>query len=885
MRPPFALVAFSCAALIAFRYAVDHPGRVSHLILLSGQYAESMPQPFEEKVARVMRDDFAAAGSASSPASSPSPTRSRASRTAWRGRARPRPRCSSSPSGPSTAPMSTTCSPRVSVPTLALHGTLDKIVPYTHAEKMVAAIPGARLVTFEGAGHSLHGRHAVKVNHLIRDFVLDRPVEARRRSCPTTERKAPAAARAAPRPRSAARPLALEPDRPRPHPAGPRHRPPAPGDPPRRHRRFPRRRSLRPGRGGLGRAPAPGHPPAPRRERALRGLGRRPRAARLQRALGHGRDHGGQLHDLRRRRGARGLRPLGRRRGLGPRLLPAREPRARSGRPTPSSPTSSASCPCGTTGRRPSSSARLGQERREHRPPAPAPRRARPVHHGRRRGGRPRPRVRARPARTCGSGRASTSASPDTRTTSTPATYADKAALRHELGYRDDERVILVSAGGTSVGRNLLRKCADGVLPRWPTRSPTSRMLLVAGPRLDPAELPGGPRIDVRPVRAPSLSPSRRRPSRHRARAASPPRWSWRRSRRRSSTSRCATTSSRTSTWPAGSTAWAPASAWTTTRSARRSWGRPSSTTWASRFVPRRAGRRHRPRRAAHRRARSTQHDRDPTLRSLTSAGTTGGRRNIMAERTNDVDLDGVKAVRQDSPGQSRPGQAHGEGPVHLGARRRRRVVTVGAYTPSARTLVAADPALLDHDATTPAGARRGGLRARPRRRCLVAALAGCVTSGIATNAALFDVPIDGIEHRHGGRHRRPRAPRPRQVRPQRHQRHPLHGDHPEPRPRGQGPQVQGDHRPEVPSAGHPRQSREHHLEARLHSRAERAHAGRGQLHLHQGADPLRREGVRPRGRSPRSAAPPAGPATTSWRTTTGCRWRWPTRWSGWRWR
>src|SRR6185369_5382051 len=80
--------------------------------------------------------------------------------------------------------------PRISVPTLALHGTLDKIVPYTHAVKMVAAIPGARLVTFEGAGHSLHGRHAVKVNHLIRDFVLERSVESRAIP-PAAERQAP----------------------------------------------------------------------------------------------------------------------------------------------------------------------------------------------------------------------------------------------------------------------------------------------------------------------------------------------------------------------------------------------------------------------------------------------------------------------------------------------------------------------------------------------------------------------------------------------------------------------------------------------------------------------------------------------------------------------
>jgi predicted glycosyltransferase len=79
-----------------------------------------------------------------------------------------------------------------------------------------------------------------------------------------------------------------------------------------------------------------------------------------------------------------------------------------------------------------------------------------------------------------------------------PGTYADKAASRHELGYRDDERVILVSAGGTSVGRNLLRKCA-AAFSLVAHQIPDVRMLLVAGPRLDPAELPGGPRIDVRP--------------------------------------------------------------------------------------------------------------------------------------------------------------------------------------------------------------------------------------------------------------------------------------------------------------------------------------------------------------------------------------------------
>ena len=58
VRPPFALVAFSCAAMLAFRYAVEHPDRLSHLVLLGGQFSESVPQPFEEKVAPVIRNEF-----------------------------------------------------------------------------------------------------------------------------------------------------------------------------------------------------------------------------------------------------------------------------------------------------------------------------------------------------------------------------------------------------------------------------------------------------------------------------------------------------------------------------------------------------------------------------------------------------------------------------------------------------------------------------------------------------------------------------------------------------------------------------------------------------------------------------------------------------------
>jgi UDP:flavonoid glycosyltransferase YjiC (YdhE family) len=79
-----------------------------------------------------------------------------------------------------------------------------------------------------------------------------------------------------------------------------------------------------------------------------------------------------------------------------------------------------------------------------------------------------------------------------------PADYRDKATLRRELGYRDGERVILVSVGGTTVGRSLLRKCAEAFALVAP-RLPDTRMILVAGPRLAPEELPQGPQIEVRP--------------------------------------------------------------------------------------------------------------------------------------------------------------------------------------------------------------------------------------------------------------------------------------------------------------------------------------------------------------------------------------------------
>jgi len=70
-----------------------------------------------------------------------------------------------------------------------------------------------------------------------------------------------------------------------------------------------------------------------------------------------------------------------------------------------------------------------------------------------------------------------------------PAALGDRAELRKEFGYRPDEKVCIVTVGGSGVGRNLIERIVDG----YPTaRKAVSdlRMIVVTGPRLDPDSFP-----------------------------------------------------------------------------------------------------------------------------------------------------------------------------------------------------------------------------------------------------------------------------------------------------------------------------------------------------------------------------------------------------------
>jgi pimeloyl-ACP methyl ester carboxylesterase/predicted glycosyltransferase len=78
-----------------------------------------------------------------------------------------------------------------------------------------------------------------------------------------------------------------------------------------------------------------------------------------------------------------------------------------------------------------------------------------------------------------------------------PAAFGDREALRARLGYRPGERVCVVTVGGSGVGEHLLRRViaafgpAKGLVPEL-------RMVVVAGPRIDPATLPAADGLEVR---------------------------------------------------------------------------------------------------------------------------------------------------------------------------------------------------------------------------------------------------------------------------------------------------------------------------------------------------------------------------------------------------
>ena len=78
-----------------------------------------------------------------------------------------------------------------------------------------------------------------------------------------------------------------------------------------------------------------------------------------------------------------------------------------------------------------------------------------------------------------------------------PETFGSRTELRNSLGYGPDERVCIVTVGGSGVGAHLIRRVLQGY-PIAKARLPDLRMIVVAGPRIDPRSLGAPDDVDVR---------------------------------------------------------------------------------------------------------------------------------------------------------------------------------------------------------------------------------------------------------------------------------------------------------------------------------------------------------------------------------------------------
>ena len=154
-----------------------------------------------------------------------------------------------------------------------------------------------------------------------------------------------------------------------------------------------------------------------------------------------------------------------------------------------------------------------------------------------------------------------------------PAEVADRAAIRADLGYRPDEKICLVTVGGSGVGADLLRRVV-AAYPAAKRLVPGLRMIVVTGPRIDPAALSARDGLELhgyvhdlyRQLAACDLAVVQGGLTTTMELTAA---------RGPSSTCRCGTTSSRTSTSGTGWTGTARAAAWTTRTPGRNRWRRP----------------------------------------------------------------------------------------------------------------------------------------------------------------------------------------------------------------------------------------------------------------------------------------------------------------------
>ena len=78
-----------------------------------------------------------------------------------------------------------------------------------------------------------------------------------------------------------------------------------------------------------------------------------------------------------------------------------------------------------------------------------------------------------------------------------PQSFGSRESLRQRLGYRDDERICIVTVGGSGIGAHLIRRILQAY-PIVKAKLPELRMIVVAGPRIDAASLAAPDGVEVR---------------------------------------------------------------------------------------------------------------------------------------------------------------------------------------------------------------------------------------------------------------------------------------------------------------------------------------------------------------------------------------------------
>jgi pimeloyl-ACP methyl ester carboxylesterase/predicted glycosyltransferase len=78
-----------------------------------------------------------------------------------------------------------------------------------------------------------------------------------------------------------------------------------------------------------------------------------------------------------------------------------------------------------------------------------------------------------------------------------PEAFGPRDELRRSLGYRPDERVCIVTVGGSAVGAHLMRRILQSY-PLARKKLPELRMVVVAGPRIDPHSLGAQEGVELR---------------------------------------------------------------------------------------------------------------------------------------------------------------------------------------------------------------------------------------------------------------------------------------------------------------------------------------------------------------------------------------------------